>query len=1368
MFAKIKENIIEIICVIILIAIVLATVNLCRAQSPPVAYYTFDLANPLAPAVGAANVSAPGTYAIGTGGKVGKYLDISNGNNTVTAGAYNIGGSNAFTVQMLFKMTYNSQYGLFQPMFQYAGVDASFEYPNIGYKGNYIEMSGLNRKSWQYYLDNQWHHAAFTYNKVTGIKKIYIDGLLANGFTLSQGAGTTFPNQQQTLYITPFNVLPRMFRGYVDEFAFYNSELTASQIYKNYTEISSGSHYTTSLYTGTIPTAPSTTGPIDADNYPPGYPTTSVTVSQQLLRFPAARFNPYITQKPNLSWFDLGWMCLPNPPNNSPMTQPNRDNVRFAQYTLARDYNMAITASENTTVDAYGITGDTTRWKGLLVNIANDYPQYPAFVKSFWAQVSTGKISSQTLPVNHYARNNSNQFINLQGAPNTTKYRSPAAPNDSIKKDGIQQGKYIDTLLTYLTRPIDYWNENGEVIPRFSDQGITNNTLAIAERNASYPAFTLQDYQAKKFQMADSTYSSYGRALTPSTKYTEYGIDGQNNVRINYRYARVAQSIIENGRYYSTGDFYPRYPNNWLIGYSAWNGWERMVAGRTVELSYGDTFCSPFVAHGWDSPENINIAPPQWLGLLKCMVGLGSEYMYPSTFSFGAVPGKDYVWAATFPAMAQALEARVTWWKQTYLLRGNMPQNFAGQIADPGYDFYSGDRSTLCVIRKHISLPKYIIYTTINPLSNMKGQVVDKKNITLNGFNNIIIETRRQGATYVLDSTVVPPAFYQLDKWHEAKHPYYWSTDFYYEAENADTATAVVKTYNQTGTDFTTYTTVLGTITDTATYSFTPRGAGNWYVYVKARTTGAASGFELYADNVLFATVPCVTSTNLCFYNLDNCINNNKIVTPSLTANALHTLKIYATNASLEIDSIIVSSNASLPIVTCGAPCTITASITPASPVNLCTGGSVTLTSSSAFGYMWSTGATTQTITAAVAATYTVTVSDAGGCTASATCVVNIVAPVTPTITPSGSTTLCAGQSVVLSSSVGTSYLWSTGATTQDITATTQGSYTVTVTTNACTATSIATVVTVNALPTPAIALTPPTPVCVPSTIAMAASGGVSYVWNTGAITSATLASIGGTYTVTATNAAGCTKSISTNAVINTPIPSYVSPPGTTTICTGDSVTFTATAGQGYTWSTGATTQSITVGAWGNYACYVTDINGCDALSNVVTVDTLTGTQTPAAIYPLAQTDCDTIVLAANTGSTYLWSTGATTQSISAIINLVYTVTVTNAAGCTSSASITTNDNLLTPPNNLVNLEIGSTGARIQFNPTVTGTFYRCEISDKDYNKLSVVTLTTNETNLYWIRLKPKTIYYWRVRTYCKYPVQKMSGWSNYKQIITK
>ncbi|MEI8047536.1 MAG: lamin tail domain-containing protein [Bacteroidota bacterium] len=73
----------------------------------------------------------------------------------------------------------------------------------------------------------------------------------------------------------------------------------------------------------------------------------------------------------------------------------------------------------------------------------------------------------------------------------------------------------------------------------------------------------------------------------------------------------------------------------------------------------------------------------------------------------------------------------------------------------------------------------------------------------------------------------------------------------------------------------------------------------------------------------------------------------------------------------------------------------------------------------------------------------------------------------TPTITAGGPTTFCQGGSVLLTSSVGSSYLWSTGATTQSITVSTSGSYTVTVTDgHGCSAVSAATVVTVNALPT--------------------------------------------------------------------------------------------------------------------------------------------------------------------------------------------------------------------------------------------------------------------------------------------------------------
>ncbi|SEA14824.1 hypothetical protein SAMN05443667_102124 [Flavobacterium gillisiae] len=75
--------------------------------------------------------------------------------------------------------------------------------------------------------------------------------------------------------------------------------------------------------------------------------------------------------------------------------------------------------------------------------------------------------------------------------------------------------------------------------------------------------------------------------------------------------------------------------------------------------------------------------------------------------------------------------------------------------------------------------------------------------------------------------------------------------------------------------------------------------------------------------------------------------------------------------------------------------------------------------------------------------------------------------PSTPTITAGGPIAICSGGSVTLTSSVGTSYLWSTGATTQSVNATTAGSYTVQITNSSgcLSASSIATVVSVNALP---------------------------------------------------------------------------------------------------------------------------------------------------------------------------------------------------------------------------------------------------------------------------------------------------------------
>jgi len=1348
-----------------------ACAKLSFGQSTPIAYYTFDQTNPLSPTIGSANIATSGNYSIGTNGLVGRYLDLKNINNVVQAGAYNIGGASAFTVQMLFKFDYNTMYGAFQPMFSYQNVDASFEWPNIGFKGWFIKLDGINRKSWQYYLDNQWHHAAFTYNKATGIKRIYIDGLLANGFQGGQGAGTPFPTASHPLYITPFTLPERMFHGYVDEFAFYNTELTASQIYKNYKEAFAGQHYTATLWNNTIPSAPPTTAPTTPANYAPGYPAVNVSVVEQLTTYPTPRYNPNRPLKKNMCWFDMAYLLFNSGSYNFLMTQGQRNNLRATQIELATNYNFYLSASENSTVNSDGKTWDTTSFRGNLIKICNDHPQFPCAIKTFWAQVGTGKIQSQNNPVNHYARNSNGNFIGLTGNISGTKYRSNAAPNDSIIKDANTQARYIDTLLTYLTRPINLWNENGEVIHRFLDAGITNDVAALAERNALYPAFTLQQYQGKKFTISTDVYKqpSIIKPQLASTLFTSYAIDGQNEYRINYQFAREQMSQIDS-RYYPTPDFYPRWPDNWISWYTAWHGWEWIVACRKNELALQDTFYSPYVAHGWDVPETGNISPPQWLALMKALVVSGAEWFYPSTFSGATLPGNQYCWAIVYPSYAQALIGKINWYRQSYLLTGDMPRNFVGNLADPGYAFYTGDRNVLVTIRKHNTLPKYFINASILPLSNQTGQVPDNKPVFLRGFNNITINARRQGATYELDSTQVPPMIRLLDGWHETKHPSYWSTDYHFEGEAADTG-GVFKTYNQVGNDFSNFTTVVAlSSADTVKYYFDVRAGGVYNVAIKGRTTGPPSGFDVSINGADVGQVPCVTGTDLCWYKYDDCINTTPMQV-TLVPGAYELQLVSYTN-DIEIDSVYLSKGNLSTLVACSIPCNgVSTAITPSGTTNICTGGSQVFIANPGASYTWSNGATTQSITANVAATYTVTVTDGNGCTATASVILNINAPTPPTITIYGDTVFCAGGSVMLESSLASSYNWSNGATTQAITVTTSGMYSVTVSSNGCTSTSATQSVTVNSLPPSTIVKYPTTPVCIPATVLLTASGGTTYLWSTGTTTAALTATQQGTYIVTVTDANTCTKSVAANVVMNAPSPAFISPAGTTTICIGDTVTLSATMGTAYLWNTGATTQSIKAYSFGQYAAYVTDNNNCASLTNTVLIDTVNQSSMSATITPIAAINCDSIVLQASVADGYLWNTGATTREIGANSSNTYTVTVTSdLSGCTKSVSYKFNGEipLLSPPDKLYNVEIGALYANVSFTPTSGTSFYRAEICDSNKNRLYIITLTHNENNLYYIRLRPNTVYYWRVRAFCSNPVRHMSQWSDYLELRTK
>jgi large repetitive protein len=352
-----------------------------------------------------------------------------------------------------------------------------------------------------------------------------------------------------------------------------------------------------------------------------------------------------------------------------------------------------------------------------------------------------------------------------------------------------------------------------------------------------------------------------------------------------------------------------------------------------------------------------------------------------------------------------------------------------------------------------------------------------------------------------------------------------------------------------------------------------------------------------------------------------------------------------------------------------------TSTISASGPTTFCAGGSVTLTASAGAGYVWSNGASTQSITVSEAGSYSVTVTNANGCSAtSAATAVTVNALPTPSVTAGGPTTFCQGGNVTLTASAGASYAWSNGATTQSITVSDAGSYSVTVTNaNGCSAASAATAVSVLALPEASITASGSTTFCEGASVTLTASAGASYVWSNGATTQSIDVTAAGAYSVTVTNAAGCSSTSSATAVSVNPLPVIaITPSGPTTFCEGGSVTLTATAGTSYSWSTGATTQSITVSDAGSYSVTVTNANGCSGTSAPIAV---TENAIPAATVTASgpTTFCagGSVTLTASAGASYLWSNGATTQSIDATAAGNYSVTVTNAAGCSATSAAT-------------------------------------------------------------------------------------------------
>ena len=333
---------------------------------------------------------------------------------------------------------------------------------------------------------------------------------------------------------------------------------------------------------------------------------------------------------------------------------------------------------------------------------------------------------------------------------------------------------------------------------------------------------------------------------------------------------------------------------------------------------------------------------------------------------------------------------------------------------------------------------------------------------------------------------------------------------------------------------------------------------------------------------------------------------------------------------------------------------------------SICAGQSTQLCVAAGFAsYLWSTGATTNCITVNAAGTYTVTVTDANGCSSVCSQIVTVTQQPTCLITGNGS--ICPGQSTQLCVPAGAlSYLWSTGATTNCITVNAAGTYSVTVTVAVGCTSVCSKIVTLN--PQPTCLITGNVSICQgQSTQLCVPAGSLSYLWSTGATTNCITVNAAGTYSVTVTEAVGCTSICSKIVTLNQQPTCLIT--GNGSICQGQSTQLCVPAGSAsYLWSTGATTNCITVSAAGNYSVTVTESIGCvSTCSKIVTVNPL-----PSCLITGNGSICQgqSTQLCAPAGSTsYLWSTGATTNCITVNATGTYTVTVTNINGCISICS---------------------------------------------------------------------------------------------------
>lgn len=393
----------------------------------------------------------------------------------------------------------------------------------------------------------------------------------------------------------------------------------------------------------------------------------------------------------------------------------------------------------------------------------------------------------------------------------------------------------------------------------------------------------------------------------------------------------------------------------------------------------------------------------------------------------------------------------------------------------------------------------------------------------------------------------------------------------------------------------------------------------------------------------------------------DGQTGNSIKITPNVTITYTAQCKINDNCISPKSNSVTVIVNAiAAPLISSNYTTNI-----------ICGGGKITLTANNCTGTItWSTGETTTNIEVSPTSTTSYTaVCKKGGLVSgkSNSIIVTIGSPNNPPTIATKNSTICVGQTAVLTASnCSGTVVWSNGSTgtSLSLTPTATGTYTAVCKVGECSSASSSTL-TITVSPTEALTIIANNEsMCVGESAILKVTGcNGNLLWTTGATTS----TITVTPTITTTYEVKCgtgecagktTKAITVTTKPTAPIVTC----GKERICAGESLTFTAHGCEGsVTWSSGATgsTMIVTPTVTTSYSSICT-VNGCTSEpSKSYTIEIIN--QIPPTITATSETVCSggTVTLtAANCAGKVLWNTGATTFAITANPTIATTYTV--------------------------------------------------------------------------------------------------------------